>query len=505
MARYFRLPFADSGDKDPLPDETVNSIVSYATGYSQDYQRNPASDPLARRMERNFFNQLLFDVTDTLKELYETGTVPFITSAMNNGSPFSYPLGARVILSNRIYENTTANNTGTPPAAGWVLVDVSGFDARYISPAEFGLGGIAPAVTTLDFPLSDGETKINAYTGDITGSPTGVDNGLLLTMVRTTAGFNPSKAQLAINSRQDFYIRTQQSGLYNEWKRVLLGSDNLEELTDIVRARTNLSVYSRAETFTRSESDARFLNESSNLLDLDNASTARTNLSVYSRAETFTRSESDAQYLNEANNLSDLTNDDTARNNLSVYSRAETFTRTEQDARYLLESNNLSDLTIASTARSNLSVYSRAETYTRAESDGRYLNEANNLSDLDNAATARTNLGVNNNFGNYTLNNATSGSFQCTSGGTGLILVNFSFHQIANFGVNSNVVLSGTLNGITHTSTSKSDEFDSRRGAADPCISISTRITPNSVTTFAWSVTGGGGQNRNSNGSWIGL
>ncbi len=133
MARYFRVPFADSGDKTTLPDETSTSIISYATGYSQDYQRNPATDPLARRPERNFFNQLIFDITDTLKNLYETGTVPFITSAMNNGSPFSYPIGARVILSNRIYENTSANNTGTPPAAGWLLVDVVGMDARYLN------------------------------------------------------------------------------------------------------------------------------------------------------------------------------------------------------------------------------------------------------------------------------------------------------------------------------------------------------------------------------------
>ena len=200
MARYFRLPFADSGDKDPLPDETVNSIVSYATGYSQDYQRNPASDPLARRMERNFFNQLLFDVTDTLKELYEIGTVPFITSAMNNGSAFSYGIGARVILSNRIYENTTANNTTTPPAAGWVLVDVSGGDARY-----------------------------------------------------------------------------------------LLEANNLSDLTNATTARTNLSVYSRAETFTRTEQDARFLLESNNLDDLTNITTARTNLDVYSRSESNSR------------------------------------------------------------------------------------------------------------------------------------------------------------------------------------------------------------------------
>ncbi len=223
MARYFRLPFADSGDKDPLPDETANSLVSYATGYSQDYQRNPASDPLARRMERNFFNQLLFDVTDTLKNLYETGTVPFITSAMNNGSPFSYPLGARVILSNRIYENTTANNTTTPPAAGWVLVDVVGMDARY-----------------------------------------------------------------------------------------LLESNNLSDLTNDDTARNNLSVYSRAETFTRTEQDARYLLESNNLSDLTSAAAARTNIGVSSTTE------GDARYLLESNNLSDLTNAATARTNLQL-------------------------------------------------------------------------------------------------------------------------------------------------------------------------------------------
>ena len=153
MARYFRLPFANSGDKDPLPDETVNSLVSYATGYSQDYQRNPASDPLARRMERNFFNQLMFDVTDTLKALYETGTVPFITSTDNNGAAFGYAIGARVLRNNRIYENTTANNTRTPPASGWVLVDAAGLRTLFIEPGEFGLGGLVPEISNLEYSV----------------------------------------------------------------------------------------------------------------------------------------------------------------------------------------------------------------------------------------------------------------------------------------------------------------------------------------------------------------
>ena len=196
MARYFRLPFADSGDKDTIPDETATSIVSYATGYTQDYQRNPASDPLARRPERNFFNQLMFDITDTLRQLYETGTVPFITSAMNNGNAFSYPVGARVILSNRIYENTTANNTGTPPATGWVLVDVVGMDARYLLESN---------------NLSD------------------LTNVCLL----------PELTCMFIHGQT--FTRTGQDARY------LLESNNLSDLTNAATARTNLSVYSRSD------------------------------------------------------------------------------------------------------------------------------------------------------------------------------------------------------------------------------------------------------------------
>ena len=254
MARYFRLPFADSGDKDTLPDETATSIVSYATGYTQDYQRNPATDPLARRPERNFFNQLQFDITDTLKELYENGTVPFITSADNNGSAFSYGIGARVFLSNRIYENTTANNTGTPPAAGWVLVDVVGMDARYLLESN---------------NLSDLTNASNARTN------------------------------LSVSSTSEADAR------------YLLESNNLSDLTNAATARTNLGLGTAATVNTGTgssnvpttgQSDLRYLQESLNLSDLSSLSTARINLSVYSRAE------SDSRYveLNDFDNVSDL-------------------------------------------------------------------------------------------------------------------------------------------------------------------------------------------------------
>ena len=132
MARYFRRAFATAGDRTALPDDTqANGNVSYQQGYGPDYSRNPETDSNANRVERQMFNQVLFDVTSTLQLYYQTGVPPFIESTDNGGTAFSYVIGARVVLSNRIYENTVASNTATPPGTGWVLVDVSGNDARY--------------------------------------------------------------------------------------------------------------------------------------------------------------------------------------------------------------------------------------------------------------------------------------------------------------------------------------------------------------------------------------
>ena len=65
-----------------------------------------------------------------------------------------------------------------------------------------------------------------------------------------------------------------------------------------------------------------FLKKSENLNDLANKATARTNLSVYSKAE------SDANFLDAASNLSDLNNTTTARTNLNVFSKSEVNSKT---------------------------------------------------------------------------------------------------------------------------------------------------------------------------------
>lgn len=120
--------------------------------------------------------------------------------------------------------------------------------------------------------------------------------------------------------------------------------DPLLNATDWVQA-FNAVGYS----YSKAESDGKYLIKSNNLGDLTNSATARANLNVYSKTE------SDSAYLAASNNLSDIPDKITARNNLGVYAK------TESDFKYLVKVSNLSDLTNYATARANLGVYSKSE------------------------------------------------------------------------------------------------------------------------------------------------
>ena len=147
MARYFRLPFAAQGDKTVFPDETQpDGAISYNQGYGPDYQRTPGTDPQARRIERDRFNQLAFDLSSTLQLYYQESVPPFITATDNGGTAFSYPQYARVRYDpgtgDRLYESLINSNTNLPTVENaWRLVDFDGLDARYL------LGSSTPLVT----------------------------------------------------------------------------------------------------------------------------------------------------------------------------------------------------------------------------------------------------------------------------------------------------------------------------------------------------------------------
>lgn len=123
MLKFFRLPFATTGDKTAVPDAVdSNGNVSYSQGYGFDYQRQK-TDPAAKNIERDKMNQIFFDITTALAEIQSQGAPDFITPALNGGVAYSYAIGAIVRYSGAVYISLSAANTALPTdAAKWALL-----------------------------------------------------------------------------------------------------------------------------------------------------------------------------------------------------------------------------------------------------------------------------------------------------------------------------------------------------------------------------------------------
>lgn len=89
-------------------------------------------------------------------------------------------------------------------------------------------------------------------------------------------------------------------------KSICMGSDgtiyrakqvsiNQNPVTDLTDTYWEIAFANVADFYTQTQSDARYLQKSANLSDLTNTATARTNLSVYSQAQTYTKTEVDAK------------------------------------------------------------------------------------------------------------------------------------------------------------------------------------------------------------------
>lgn len=93
--KFYRTPFATTGDKVAIPDAVQgDGSMSYAEGFGIDYERNPASDPDAKRIPRDKTNQYLFDLTDNIRQYQIAGFPEWVTAAQNGGVALSYPLNA---------------------------------------------------------------------------------------------------------------------------------------------------------------------------------------------------------------------------------------------------------------------------------------------------------------------------------------------------------------------------------------------------------------------------
>lgn len=152
MFKFFRLPFATTGDKTAVPDAVdSNGNVSYSQGYGFDYQRQK-TDPAAKNIERDKMNQILFDITTAIAEIQSQGAPDYITSALNGGTAYSYAQYAIVKYSGALYISLVAANTALPSdATKWALLPTPALmqQAAYMSAVA---GGTANALTAAFTP-----------------------------------------------------------------------------------------------------------------------------------------------------------------------------------------------------------------------------------------------------------------------------------------------------------------------------------------------------------------
>lgn len=111
MTKIFKVPFATQGDKTVVPVETQpDGSVSYTQGYSYDYERDQASDPSAKDIEREKMNSLFHDITESIGEMQLQGFAKWSEA----GKP--YPIRSVVYHKNKAWQSKVENNNIEPVA-----------------------------------------------------------------------------------------------------------------------------------------------------------------------------------------------------------------------------------------------------------------------------------------------------------------------------------------------------------------------------------------------------
>lgn len=152
-SKFFGIPFATSGDKATIPEAVQPSgAISFTQGYGPDYERDPATDPLAKRVPRDETNELYYQITNSLRYLQLYG-LPQYTSVADGG-PANYPVTARVRhdagAGMQAWVSLVASNTAVPgsDATKWALDEFFNLAALEATLAEAIAGVIATKIIT---------------------------------------------------------------------------------------------------------------------------------------------------------------------------------------------------------------------------------------------------------------------------------------------------------------------------------------------------------------------
>ena len=122
--QYYRFPFADSGTKDVIPDESVSGAVGFDTGYGPDYELEQGA-PGRKRIPRGGHNGILNGITENLKQWQEANFPTWIEDA-GEGVAFAYPEGVIVSHNSLNWVSLVDANTAEPvEGANWAEYDNS--------------------------------------------------------------------------------------------------------------------------------------------------------------------------------------------------------------------------------------------------------------------------------------------------------------------------------------------------------------------------------------------
>ena len=126
MPRYYITPFANSGDKAPVPQTDPSGFVNYQSGFTVDYEKKPGESGY-KAIPRDESNQIYFDITESIQQYQQTGIYDFIEPIDNGGIPFPYSYNSLCRYNDgsgvKIYQSLTNNNISLPTdSAKWQKV-----------------------------------------------------------------------------------------------------------------------------------------------------------------------------------------------------------------------------------------------------------------------------------------------------------------------------------------------------------------------------------------------
>lgn len=166
MTKYYKIPFGSGGDRATIPaTDPGDGAVNYTEGYGPDYSLPRLSDPDALNIERDEFNQLIYDITLNIQQYQQHGVPEFITNADNGGVDFPYSKGAVVRYNNGVstenYMSLSNSNTALPTnTTYWLQVSSFGTMALQNANAVAITGG---TITGMPSPTNPSDVVNKSY------------------------------------------------------------------------------------------------------------------------------------------------------------------------------------------------------------------------------------------------------------------------------------------------------------------------------------------------------